>query len=120
MSIRTERIGSQLKRDLGTILQKYQRGSIITITSVKVSDDLMMVKIYLSIYAPGGDPNAVFEYIQLEKATEIRTELASLIRHQMRRIPELHFYLDDTAEYVNKIESLFKKINEGKSNDSSF
>lgn len=118
MSIRTERIGSQLKRDLGPILQKYQQGSIITITSVKVSDDLMVVKVYLSIYAPGGDSNAVFDYI-LEKIVEIRTELAALIRHQMRRIPELHFYLDDTAEYVNKIESLFQKINQGRETDTN-
>lgn len=118
MSIRTERIGSQLKRDLGSILQKYQQGSIITITSVKVSDDLMVVKVYLSIYAPGGDSNAVFDHI-LEKTSDIRTELAALIRHQMRRIPELHFYLDDTAEYVNKIESLFKKINQGRETDTN-
>jgi ribosome-binding factor A len=109
MSIRTERIAAQLKRDLGPMLQKYQRGSMITVTTVRVSDDLMVAKIYLSIYAPEGNNEAVFEYI-LESATEIRTELASLIRHQVRRIPELHFHLDDTAEYVNRIENLFKKI----------
>lgn len=54
MSIRTERLASQVKRDLGPILQRFQQGSIITITSVKVSDDLMIVKVYLSVYAPGG------------------------------------------------------------------
>lgn len=109
MSIRTERIAAQLKRDLGPILQKYQRGSMITVTTVRVSDDLMVAKIYLSIYTPGGDSTPAYEYV-LENATEIRTELAALIRHQVRRIPELHFNLDDTAEYVNRIEDLFKKI----------
>jgi ribosome-binding factor A len=111
MSIRTERIASQVKRDLGPILQRFQQGSIITITSVKVSDDLMIVKIYLSVYAPGGDPEQIFEHV-LDKTPQIRAELASLMRHQLRRIPELHFFLDDTADYVNKIESLFKKIQE--------
>ncbi|MCC5925249.1 MAG: 30S ribosome-binding factor RbfA [Bacteroidetes bacterium] len=109
MSIRTERIAAQLKRDMGPLLQKYQRGSMITVTTVRVSDDLMVAKIYLSIYTPDGDNQSAFEYV-LENATEIRSELASLIRHQVRRIPELHFYLDDTAEYVNRIEHLFKKI----------
>ncbi|KPQ00352.1 MAG: ribosome-binding factor RbfA [Bacteroidetes bacterium HLUCCA01] len=109
MSIRTERIAAQLKRDLGPLLQKYQRGSMITVTTVRVSDDLMVAKIYLSIYSPSGDSEAAFSYI-LDNAVEIRTELAALIRHQVRRIPELHFYLDDTAEYVNRIEHLFKKI----------
>lgn len=109
MSIRTERIASLLKRDLAPIMQKFQRGSIITITSVRVSDDLMVAKVYLSIFAPQGNANEIFDFID-EKNAEIRHELAALIRNQVRRIPELHFYLDDTAEYVNKIESLFKKI----------
>lgn len=109
MSIRTERIAAQLKRDLGPILQTYQRGSMVTVTTVRVSDDLMVAKIYLSIYSPDGNADAAFEYI-MEHVASIRTELAALIRHQVRRIPELHFYQDDTAEYVNRIEHLFKKI----------
>lgn len=116
MSIRTERLASQVKRDLGPILQRFQQGSIITITSVKVSDDLMMVKVYLSVYMPGGEKDHIFEYIQ-EKTPQIRAELASLMRNQLRRIPEIHFYLDDTADYVNKIESLFKKIQEERSSN---
>jgi ribosome-binding factor A len=116
MSIRTERVASQIKRDLGPILQGYQQGSIITITSVKISDDLMLVRVYLSIYAPGTDIEPVFDYIT-EKTPVIRSELAALMRHQLRRIPEIHFYLDDTADYVNKIESLFKKIQEQRETD---
>lgn len=109
MSIRTERIASQLKRDLGPILQKYQKGSMITVTTVRISDDLMVAKIYLSIYSPGGEPDAIFDYIN-EQSVAIRAELAALIRHQVRRIPEILFYMDDTAEYVTKIEHLFKRI----------
>jgi ribosome-binding factor A len=109
MSIRTERLAAQLKRDLGPILQEYQMGSMITITTVRVSDDLMVAKIYLSIFAPSGNSAKVFDYI-MEHIVPIRASLATLIRHQVRRIPELHFYMDDTAEYVNKIEGLFKQI----------
>jgi ribosome-binding factor A len=111
MSIRTERIASQVKRDLGPILQGYQRSSMITITSVKVTDDLMLLKVYLSIYSTESDTEQIFDYV-VEKAPQIRAELASLMRNQLRRIPEIHFYLDDTADYVNKIETLFKKIQE--------
>jgi ribosome-binding factor A len=109
MSIRTERVAAQIKRDLGSILQKYQRGSMLTVTTVRISDDLMVAKVYLSIFAPGNDTDAIFDHI-LEHATSIRTELATLVRHQLRRVPELQFFLDDTAEYVNKIENLFQKI----------
>lgn len=114
MSIRTERIASQVKRDLGPILQRFQQGSIITITSVKVSDDLMIVKVYLSVYAPGGDKDQIFDHV-IDKTPQIRAELANLMRNQLRRIPEIHFYLDDTADYVNKIEALFKKIQDERS-----
>jgi ribosome-binding factor A len=110
MSIRTERVAAQIKRDLGSILQNYQRGSMLTVTTVRVSDDLMVAKVYLSIYAPGNDTDAIFDHI-IEHTSSIRTELAALVRHQLRRVPELHFYLDDTAAYVNKIETLFQKIN---------
>lgn len=61
-----------------------------------------------------GDSEQIFEHV-LDKTTQIRAELASLMRNQLRRIPEIHFYLDDTADYVNKIESLFKKIQEERS-----
>jgi len=112
MSIRTERLAAVLKRDLGKIIQKsYQNGSIITVTNVKVTPDLLIAKVYLSILSPGRDKKDVFEYLEAHNA-DIRKELASLIRNQVRRIPELHFYLDETAEYVNRMEQLFSEIRE--------
>lgn len=111
MSIRTKRLAAVVQKDLGTIFQEYQNGSIITVTSVRVTDDLSIAKIYLSILAPGRDENQVFMFLQ-EHNTEIRTKLAHLIRNQVRKIPELHFYLDDTSTYVNRLETLFKKIHD--------
>ena len=111
MSIRTERLGAIIKRDLGNIIQKsYQRsGSFITITNVEVTEDLLIAKVLISVYAPGKDEDAIFAYLQDQKVN-IRKELASKIRHQVRRIPELHFTNDKTAEHVEKMENLFQKI----------
>lgn len=110
MSIRTERLGSVIQKDLGEILQKsYQpAGTFITVTRVRLTDDLSIAKVYLSIFSPNRDTQPIYQYIDNHQ-DEIRYELASKIKNQVRRIPELLFYEDDTAEYVNKIERLFKK-----------
>ncbi|MEX2572913.1 MAG: 30S ribosome-binding factor RbfA [Balneolaceae bacterium] len=111
MSIRTERLGAVIQRDLGEILQQdYQMsGTFITVTRVRVTPDLSIAKIYISVFSPERDSETVFQYID-EHTSEIRYELAGRIRHQVRRIPELHFYVDDSAEYVNRMEHLFKKV----------
>ncbi|SHE41344.1 ribosome-binding factor A [Fodinibius roseus] len=111
MSIRTERLGAVIQRDLGKIIQKsYQAsGSFITVTKVEVTPDLLIAKVHLSVYAPGKDEDAIFEHLQ-EQKVNIRKTLAEKIRHQVRRIPELHFINDQTAEYVEKMEGLFQKI----------
>lgn len=114
MSIRTEKLASVIKRDLGEILQRnYQpAGTFITITQVRVTDDLSIAKVYLSIMAPGREEEPLYKLID-DQQDEIRYKLASKIRHQVRRIPELLFFHDDTAEYVNKIESLFSETDKG-------
>lgn len=109
MSLRTEKLASVLKRDLAPILQRYQRGNMITVTGVRMTDDLLTAKVYLSIYTPDGDSKRVYDHLN-EHMPAIRNELAGIIRHQVRRIPELLLYMDDTAEYVSKIETLFRKI----------
>lgn len=113
MSIRTERLAAVIQQDLGRIIQQsYQKsGSFITVTQVDVTPDLMIAKVFLSIYAPGKDADAIFTNLE-EHIDEIRKELAGKIRHQVRRIPELHFNKDESAEYVDKMESLFDQIRE--------
>lgn len=111
MSIRTERLGAVIQRDLGKIIQKsYQTsGSFITVTKVEVTPDLLIAKVHLSVYAPGKDEDAIFDHLQEKKVT-IRKDLAEKIRHQVRRIPELQFINDQTAEYVERMEGLFQEI----------
>lgn len=113
MSIRTERLAAVIKRDLGQMLQKrYQpSGSFITVTNVEVTQDLLIAKIYLSVYAPGKDEDAIYQHIEEQNAI-IRKALASKIRHQVRRIPELLFNKDTSAEYAQKMDRLFDKIRE--------
>jgi ribosome-binding factor A len=119
MSIRTERLSSVIKKDLGSILQKsYQpSGTFITVTQVRMTDDLSIAKVYLSVYSPNREVESVYRYID-DHQDEIRYELASKIKNQVRRIPELLFYEDDTAEYVNKMEGLFKKVKKSRKEDS--
>jgi len=120
MSIRTERLSAVIQRDLGKIIQRsYQpSGTFVTVTRVRMTDDLSIAKVYLSVLAPNRDDKTVYQFID-EHISEIRKELASLIRNQVRKIPELHFYPDDTAEYVDKMEQLFKKVEKQRKQEDS-
>jgi ribosome-binding factor A len=115
MSIRTERLGSVIQKDIGKILQQnYQpSGTFITVTQVRVTQDLSIAKVYLSIFSPDRDVKPIYKAID-DAQDEIRYQLASKIKNQVRRIPEILFYEDDTAEYVNKMERLFKKARESR------
>lgn len=111
MSIRTERLASVIQKDLGRILQQnYQpSGTFITVTQVRMTDDLSIAKVYLSVFTQDRDPKTIYQYVD-DNQDQIRYELASKIKNQVRRIPELLFFEDDTAEYVNKMEQLFAKV----------
>jgi ribosome-binding factor A len=119
MSIRTERVAAVVQRDLGRIMQKeYQPpGSFITVTQVEMSPDLMMAKVFISIYAPGKDEEAIYQRLK-DKKVDIRQKMASKMRHQLRRIPELHFNKDESAEYAEKMDQLFAQIHEEQSGHS--
>lgn len=108
MSIRTERVASVLKEDLGRILLNYQKGNIITITSVNMTPDLAIARVNLSIMDTSGNEAIVFAHLQ-EKIPHIRAELAQLIRHQVRKIPEIQLFMDESAEYAERMEKLFRE-----------
>lgn len=123
MSIRTKRLASVIQRDLGGILQQnYQpSGSFITVTQVRLTDDLSIAKVYLSVFTQERDAKSIYQYID-DNQDKIRYELAAKIKNQVRRIPELLFFEDDTAEYVNRMEQLFektKKQRKGKGNSEN-
>jgi ribosome-binding factor A len=111
MSIRTSRLAAVLQKDLARILQqKYQApGTFLTVTRVDISPDLMNAKVFISVFAPQYDEKQIFEKLE-QQTSAIRQSLASKIRQQVRRIPELHFIMDESAEHAEKMDRLFTQI----------
>jgi ribosome-binding factor A len=87
-------------------------GGMVSISDVKVTPDLLDARIYLSLFKID-DAKAAMKKIE-DRSWEIKKELAERVKHQLRRIPVLHYYLDETLDYAFKMEELFKQINEGK------
>ncbi len=116
MSHRLDKVSSLIKEELSLIfLHKLQdpKLSLITVTNVKVSPDLKHTKIYISVFDKE-KRTKVLESVNELKGL-IRTQLAGRI--QLRFVPELHFFIDDTLDYVEKMEGLFKKIHESDSEE---
>ncbi len=111
-SKRQQKFSKQIQKDLSDIFQKDLKGAFgnafITITEVKISPDLSQAKSYLSLMLVA-DKEALLDEIR-EKTKQIRNILAQKIRHQVRIIPELFFYLDDTAEYAAKMDAIFANL----------
>jgi len=83
-------------------------GGLISISSVKITPDLFEARVYLSFFQVK-EKEAALAKIK-DRYKEIRKELGVRVRHQLRSIPELTFYIDDTLDYVFKIEELLKKV----------
>jgi ribosome-binding factor A len=83
-------------------------GGMVSISSVKITPDLLEARVYLSIFN-AKDNKAALKKIE-DRSWEIKKELAAKVKHQLRRIPELRYYLDDTLDHVFKMEELFKQI----------
>jgi ribosome-binding factor A len=83
-------------------------GGMISISSVKITPDLFEARVYLSFFQVK-DAEAVLEKFK-ERYSEIRGELGKRMRHQLRSIPQLTFYMDDTLDYVFKIEKLLDDL----------
>lgn len=110
-SVRQSKIARLLQKELANYFQAESRnllpGKLITVTAVRVSPDLGIAKVYLSIY-PHKPEEDVIEQITVH-SRQIRNTLGQHIRHQVRVIPELAFYIDDSMDYVERIEKLLKK-----------
>lgn len=111
---RQRQVAGALQEELNDIFRRLGLamidGGMVSIASVKVTPDLLEARIYLSLFQVK-DPAAVMKTIE-SRAWEIKKELADRVKHQLRRIPVLHFYHDDTLDYVFKMEEIFKKIKE--------
>ena len=113
-SQRQKKIASVLQSDLVEVLQGAARegglkGVIISVTKVAVTIDLSIAKVYLSIF-PVKQAQGLIEGI-LSNATVIKHELAQRTKHQLRRMPELLFFLDDSLEYIDQIDQALRQPN---------
>ncbi len=118
MAYRIDKLEHLIKEEVSMIfLYKVQDPAfgLLTITNVKLSPDLKIAKIYISVFEKE-KREAVLEKIR-DKTGFIRTELAHRIR--IKFIPELKFFIDDTLDYVEKIEGLIKKIHENDNKEDS-
>ena len=108
---RQKKIAGIIQRDLADILQRAAtdsglRGVLISVSKVYVTVDLSLAKVYVSIF-PNKEAHQLLEDIKALQVS-IRHELAARTKHQLRRVPELNFYLDDSLEYIDKIEKSLK------------
>jgi ribosome-binding factor A len=113
---RQKQIGGLIQEEMTGIFQRLgmnmMDGGMVSITSVKITPDLLEARIYLSLFQVA-DRKATMKKIE-DRAWEIKRELTSRVKHQLRRMPELKFFLDDTLDHVFRMEELFKQINEDK------
>ena len=81
--------------------------ALVTVTNVKVTPDLSMVRFHLSVF--NGDKDEVIQHFQ-EKKQELKRMLGDKLRFNLRRVPDVEFFLDNTLDDVFRMEELFKKI----------
>jgi ribosome-binding factor A len=113
---RQKQVSALLLEEINRIFQKLGlnmiQGGMVSISSVKITPDLFEARIYLSFYQIP-KPQEALKLIE-DRAWEIKRDLVSSIRNQLRSMPQLTYYIDDSLEYVDKMETLFKEISEMK------
>lgn len=107
---RQHKVSRLLQKELGQFFQQkgaeLTKGNMVTVTVVRISPDLSMAKVYLSIF-PGKEADDTLKVIT-EKAGMIRSEMGNRLRNQLRHIPSFHFFLDDSLDYIDRIDNLLK------------
>ena len=109
---RQKQIAGLLNEEMNKIFQRLGLsmldGGMLSISGVKVTPDLLEARFYLSFFQVK-DPEEAMKKVE-ERHHEIKRELAAAVRHQLRNVPVLRFYQDDTLDHVFRLEELFKKI----------
>ena len=108
-STRQKKMASLIQKEMSMIFQRKSReylNKLISVTIVRMSPDLGYANIYLSIF-PEQQKDEVFELV-IQSSSKLRYELGNKIKNQVRRIPEIHFNIDDSLDYAEKIDGLLK------------
>ena len=107
---RQNKISRLLQKELSEIFLAQTRkthGTIVSVSIVRISPDLSIAKVYLSVF-PSEKAQATIESVNAS-AREIRYELAQKVRFQLRKIPELSFFIDDSLDYIEHIDNILKQ-----------
>ncbi len=111
---RQKQVGKMIMEELSDIFMREGLnmidGGMVSISKVSVTPDLLEARVYLSFFQVS-DNAALLQKIK-ERSGELRKLLGMRVKNQLRRVPELMYYTDDTLDHVFKMEELFKKINE--------
>lgn len=111
-STRQQKVSRMLQRELAEYFQQHTRellpGKMITVTVVRISPDMGLAKVYLSIFPREEKEKDPIETIR-SHASSIRNAIGNKIRNQVRSIPEFVYYLDDSLDYIENIDNLLKE-----------
>ncbi|MGB1048269.1 MAG: 30S ribosome-binding factor RbfA [Rhodothermales bacterium] len=122
MSIRTERVASLFQREIAQILGTEfsdQLHPMVTVTGVRVTADLSIAYVDVSVMGDSqGQKKAVLAKLK-DLTPRVRKSLGRAIRHQVKSIPEIRFFLDETLEHASRMDALFGKIREERSQRDS-
>lgn len=110
-STRQLKVASQLQRDMAEIIRQkgmaFFDGALVSVSGVKISPDLSVAKVYVSVF-PSAKADAVMAKLDAENKS-LRGELGTRVAKQLRIVPEIAFYVDNSLDYVEHIEELLKK-----------
>lgn len=116
-SKRQQKFAGVIQEDLAAIFQRegmsFLPNTLVTITKVRVTPDLALARVFLSFFN-NTNTQAALQTIKLH-ASEIRYKLGARIKDQVRIIPQLEFFIDDTSEYVERMDKIFDKIHKEES-----
>jgi len=109
-STRQKKVSRLIQKEIATILQRKTNelapGKLISVTVVRMSADLSLAKVYLSIF-PSAEKQEVLNTLK-DHSSRIRFELGQKIRTQLRIVPEIAYFIDDSLDYIDNIEKLLK------------
>jgi len=109
-STRQKKVSRLIQKEMADIFLKrgseLAHGKMVSVTKVRVSPDLSFARVYISIYTSTGQ-DGVLKAIQ-DHSTKIRFEMGQKIRKQLRIVPEIAFFIDDSLDYIDKIDKLLK------------
>lgn len=109
-SPRQNKVARLIQKEMADMLQKYAKdwlpGVIISVSVVRVSPDFSLAKCYLSVF-PTGKSDEIIEKLS-KNIRELRYQLGTRIKNQVRKIPELALFLDDSLDYIDNIDNLLK------------